>query len=223
MSGTSDSVDPWSQIFLKQINDPEFVDPVDFEKFGQFLKELFSAFEGTLPKENDRIVTILTGLKKGALSESGDDDRKNFLDEHFCREFLRDAPQMVERTLKLAILVPKLKPSGRVDNYLREAARCYIYGFWTASIALSRSVLEHSLRDRLSSIQAPSPPSLKDLISTAIEKGVLDGYHSDLAVEIQKKGNIQLHKRPASSSEAYDVLVAARSVVAFLFQAETVD
>jgi len=109
-----------------------------------------------------------------------------------------------------------------VRSYLREATRCWMYGFHGASIALSRACLEEALKCAL----YPAPlttgahsPELKDLIREAGQKAKLDGCMIDVARLIQRAGNKFLHGEVITETHSTEALDGIRSIAEHLFSA----
>lgn len=138
-------------------------------------------------------------------------------DDYYTRSFLEDVPKMVERTLKLSQLHPGEMPTGATNTYLLEATRCYIFGLWQATIALSRAALEEGLRERVEAVTGKSPTKLSDILKVATDWGLLRGEASKLASNVKLAGDRVLHGRPSNDKESWQTLSASRKVLLSLF------
>lgn len=110
---------------------------------------------------------------------------------------------------------PPVKDSAptSVLSYLQESTRCWLYGFYGASVALSRACLEDSLRKVIS----PPVDSLESLINAAGRTGRLDGCMIQVAHSIRKTGNKFLHGHKVSEVDSRDAVDGMRSVIEHLF------
>ena len=136
-------------------------------------------------------------------------------DEFYTREFLSHTPLMVKRFIKLTPVLAGRVPSKEINIYLREATRCFIYGFFHASTALSRAALEIGLNENLKRRIGwlGEDTTLVSKIRKAAEKNLINPKTSQLALKVVKAGNSVLHKKPASEKLAFDTLKSAREVL----------
>jgi len=140
------------------------------------------------------------------------------LDDRFCREQLRTIPRMVEVTLRLKRLGSPSKPLSReTEFYLREAAKCLLFGLDAASAALARGALERHLWklwcDSVVSKRSAIRPrwDLEKLIDN-----VLGRHRPELlepAHQVRKTANATLHRRVITPEEAMKCYEAARAVL----------
>jgi hypothetical protein len=141
---------------------------------------------------NETFVEELEGIVL-SFGTSAVEDR---FDEFYTRELLEQVPGIVDRTLTLSKLVVKNLPSEVVSAYSSEAARCYIFGFWSACVALCRAALEAALTECLRGRFFHTPGSdLKDLITAAGKFKVLDAHAETCAQAVRGLGNQVLHPR----------------------------
>jgi hypothetical protein len=135
-------------------------------------------------------------------------------DEFYARETVLHLPDMVKRFSRLRpVLVGKL-PDRQLAIYLGEATRCFVYGFFQGSIALSRATLEAGL-NRHFELKLGSLPllELKEKIEKAAQFKLITGGAADLAQGVRRLANQVLHSRPASENTAFDALVRVRGVL----------
>ena len=70
------------------------------------------------------------------------------LDDCFSRVMVSEIPNMVSRALKLQPVMTDKQAQVAENTFIQEATRCYIFGLFLASVALSRSALEHALQTK---------------------------------------------------------------------------
>lgn len=121
-------------------------------RLGEDLREATSSLEGFTGKLEKDIVDLLYRYPE---------IRKHMVDDFYSHEVVANIPGMVNRFLRLCPVLVGVIPSREVSLYLREATRCFIYGFFQASIALCRAALEAGLNEhlerRLGSVPAQGP------------------------------------------------------------------
>jgi hypothetical protein len=140
------------------------------------------------------------------------------LDRLYVRDVVGAVPGYVSRTLQLSGLAAGLKPKEVVSKYLAEAVRTYIFGFPLASIALSRAVLEHAVKERM--IGPPEGATLSAWIEQVADERDLDDAITDMARSVTKTGNKVLHQKPVRLPEAFDVLVKVRKFLEALYSSD---
>jgi hypothetical protein len=140
-------------------------------------------------------------------------------DDYYSREAVSAIPQIVERFRRLVpVLVGKI-PSKEVSVYLREASRCYIYGFFQASIALSRAALEAGLNEYFRRKLGSVPHiELANKIDQAGRWRLIGGEYTSMAHEVRRIASRVLHQQPVKENPAFDTLVKTRGVLKELFE-----
>jgi len=134
--------------------------------------------------------------------------------EHFyVSNMLERIPKMVGRTMKLSPIMQKKTIPGGVDVYWREATRTYVYGFWDASVAMSRAAIESALRPALKERAGQSPDTLREVVAASLRWGILDKPSREMADKVVPAANRVLHRKPAGEAEAWDTLCASRGEV----------
>jgi len=140
------------------------------------------------------------------------------LDQLYSRELLRAVPDIVQRTQSLAD-VTLSRDSVESFVYLREASNCFILGLPQAAVALARSAIEVPLR-KVASKQfgekAVVGQGLFALLDLATRGRLLTRETLDRAHKVRLAADKVLHEDPTTTSEALEVLEAARAVVAEL-------
>jgi len=140
------------------------------------------------------------------------------LDRLYVRDVVAAVPGYVSRTLQLSGLAAEHKTKEVVSKYLAEAVRTYIFGFPLASIALSRAVLEHAVKERM--IGPPEGATLSAWIEQVADERDLDDAITDMARSVTKTGNKVLHQKPVRLPEAFDVLVKVRKFLEALYSSD---
>jgi len=139
------------------------------------------------------------------------------LDQLYSRERLRAVPQMVERTRKLSQLTLSEIKDQQSFVYLREAVNCYIFDLPQAAISLSRAAVEARLRTAVSNFlgkNTAGAAGLYEIINDFAVRGrLLSSKGRELANRVRVTGDEVLHKRPADSASALEVIEAARAVI----------
>jgi hypothetical protein len=138
------------------------------------------------------------------------------IEHYYVRDMLTRVPKTVARTMKLSHIIPNRVVPGPTEVYLKEATRTYLFGFWDASVALSRAAVEQGLRQAAKERFNQNPDTLRELIDGGFRLGLLDRPHADLASNVVRAGNQVLHRQPADETQAWDVLCAARGVLLHL-------
>lgn len=152
------------------------------------------------------------------LSRKSPDRFAGDLDRLYVRDVVAAVPGYVARTLQLSGLAAGLKPKEVVSKYLAEAVRTYIFGFPLASIALSRAILEHAVKERM--IGPPEGSTLSAWIEQVADERDLDDAITDMARSVTKTGNKVLHQKPVKLPEAFDVLVKVRKFLEALYSSD---
>jgi len=95
-----------------------------------------------------------------------------------------------------------------------------VFGFWGASVALSRAELGQGLREVVQLKLRQSFSRLSDLMKVASKWKLFDKSQIYLADKGVYAGNRVLHGKPTNEPEAWDTLCSARGVLEHLFAAE---
>jgi len=159
----------------------------------------------------------------GVLQRYGKEHLEDSLDRYYVRKFLKDAAKLVQRTMQLNTLPTKSVPSATVSFYIREATRCFVYGFWAASVALSRAALELGLKETVARKSGASAMrfELSELVDAAGKLRLADAAILSLAEQVRTNGNRVVHARASSKDEAWSTLTAARAVLLAIYGGET--
>lgn len=173
----------------------------------KYSRELAADFEGFALPSRAFITSILKKYHRDYLEYS--------LDSYYVRKTLREAPKLVQRTLELETMATQDIPLTDATFYLREATRCYIFGFWAASVALCRAALEKGLKEAVA--KATGSPVLECKLSKLVESAsrlrLADPAVLSQAEQVRIAGNRTVHNRASDQPEAWDTLLALRGVM----------
>jgi hypothetical protein len=161
--------------------------------------------------------------KYPVLAESVKTDRdllEWFFDECLSRLLVAEIPRMVSRALVLEPMSIEESPGTDENAYLREATRCYLYGLFNASVALSRSALEQAFSSKVPKLlQAAGEDTLLTRINTA-RSSILKQKPEicDRAHGVRKKANDIVHGKTCKGPEALRVLKDTRDIIVCLYR-----
>ena len=145
---------------------------------------------------------------------------EHFLDDCLSRLLVAEIPRMVSRALQLEPVLIEQSPHADENPYLREATRCYLYGLFNASVALSRSALEQAFSSKIPKLlQAAGEDTLLTRINTA-RSSILkqEPQICDRAHEVRKKANDIVHGKTCKGPEALRVLKDTRDTIVCLYR-----
>jgi hypothetical protein len=145
--------------------------------------------------------------------------------KYVTRELGNLFPSVVERLRTFQIIpVAKLVPTG-VAVYAREATRCYLYGFFPASLILCRVCVESGaedslkrkgLRKDLNSI--PSFNRIQAMLDLALRSEVLDKLTFEMANQIRRIAGKAAHGEGVSETESREGLEQTRAILQRLYE-----
>jgi len=177
---------------------------------GKYVREAVSSLEGFTGKLEKAIVDWL---------QRDPEEWRYFVDDFYSHEVVANIPRMVSRFVRLCPALAGVIPSGEVSVYLREATRCFIYGFFQASIALCRAALEAGLNEHLERrLGAVPAQDLVDKIDAAQRLRLISGQGAHLAHEVRTTARSVLHRKPVKSNLAFDTLVQSRGFLKELYE-----
>lgn len=176
----------------------------------RLVKMATSSLEGFAPADSREVMEFWT---------RNPEHWKWAVDEHYSRETVNAIPAIVERFLSLKPVLAGRVPSAEVSLYLREATRCYLYGFFQGSTALCRAALEAGINELLQRrFGNVSGVDLVEKLRQLERFHVLDAATSNDAHAVRKAGGSVLHRSPTPVKEAFDTLVKARAVLVRLYK-----
>jgi len=110
-------------------------------------------------------------------------------------------------------------PNWMHKRYI-EAIYAYVYGFFSASSALCRSIVESILKDKVLPKAGPERQyNLNELLEFAAKYNLLTPYAVTLAHGVRIKGNIVMHevKEEISEKEAYRVIKYTKEFIEMIY------
>lgn len=171
-----------------------------------------------------KIIESLQGFSDGPTAQWITDNVQNdeesvatLFDDVYTRDFLKNAEVIVDRTMKISAMAPKATPDHGVNLFLREASRCFIHGFWSSSVALSRAALELGLKQQLKRRLGGdilTDDCLLLLLKRAHNWSLIDDAGLKMGDDVRKNGNKILHRSHVADEDlAWDTLWAVRGVL----------
>ena len=173
----------------------------------------------------EAVVLVKTVQEARVLDSEDREIIERDLERIFLLELARKYPKIVNRASRLA-------PLSFQDAQLEEASRCYLYGFWRATITLSATALDSALASRVNPAELKKTEEEQEegghfraLVSTAADAGLL-GKRPRMGEEPQfafsarfvfDKRNSVVHKQNLPDENlAFEVSDAARRVIEHL-------
>jgi hypothetical protein len=151
--------------------------------------------------------------------------------KYVVREMGETFPAIVERLSTFQVIPVTSAVPAPVAQYAREASRCYLHGFFAASLILCRSCVESAVETKLEqkghrrALRAlPSFNRVPEMLKLALSKGVLDDWTLQMADDIRKSANDAVHHATVpSETECRDRLEHTREVLRYLYEAPVPD
>jgi hypothetical protein len=143
---------------------------------------------------------------------------------HVIREMSRLLPDAVERLRGFQITPVTSAVPANVAQYAREASRCYLYGFFSASLILCRSCIESGIEERLvqdglqKQLNAIGFNKVQAMLDLALNSGVLDDLTFGMANDIRKSANKAVHGTVSTADSCRDRLDQTRAVLHYLYE-----
>ena len=171
-------------------------------------------------------ITTREARKADEVFESMPDVYEWLVDWWYSKEVLERLCGIAQRFrhVRPILVVINRTPSQEVVFFLREATRCYLYGFFQASVAMTRSALENGLDQSLKGkFGHEADKALRDLklhkkINAASNYKLLTGPARVCANRVRIDGNQAVHDQPKSESVALERLHDVRKVLNELFR-----
>jgi hypothetical protein len=145
--------------------------------------------------------------------ESWFDAYRERLDQYYAQEAIKKLDGVIYRAAALTPVNLEVK-DPIVTQLFQEAHDAFLYGFDAAAIALCRSLVEHALKDKLSTC---GREELAELIKLADKSKLLGGQSIEDAGNVQKAGNKIMHDMANLRHTAQLVLDCTRGVLNELY------
>jgi hypothetical protein len=131
------------------------------------------------------------------------------LDEERQKLYLRELSYKYSNMLKK---LESLEPLPFEDNQLNEATRCWLYGFYRATIILSACALEERLKQATETMRFDN---YSDLVEGSSKIGILTGPNIEMAKKVFYQRNRVEHEKTfiPNSQDAGDVLAWVRGLL----------
>ncbi|SPF44582.1 hypothetical protein SBA4_3230016 [Candidatus Sulfopaludibacter sp. SbA4] len=145
--------------------------------------------------------------------------------EYVVREMSESFPRIVERISTFQVIPVTDAAPSTAKHYAREACRCYLHGFFSASLILCRSCIEAGVvtkldqKDLQKAREALPYGNMEKLLKLALKEEVLDGLTFSMANEIRERANRTVHQSAVpSGEECRDMLEQTRAVLRHLYE-----
>jgi hypothetical protein len=144
--------------------------------------------------------------------------------EYVVREMSESFPGIVERLCTFQVTPVADAVPSTVTHYAREACRCYLHGFFSASLVLCRSCVEAGIETKLDQkglrrqLDALGFNKVQGLLKLAVESGVLDDLTVRMAEEIRRSANKAVHGSLPSEIECRERLEQTRAVLRHIYE-----
>jgi len=145
--------------------------------------------------------------------EGSFDDYRERLDRYYAQEAVKKLDGVIDRAAALTPVNLEVK-DPIVAQLFQEAHDAFLHGFDAAAIALLRSLVEHALKDKLST---SGRQGLAELIKLADKNQLLGGQSIKGAEDVQKAGNKIMHEVANLQHTAQVVLDCTRGVLNELY------
>jgi hypothetical protein len=144
--------------------------------------------------------------------------------EYVIREMGESFPGIAERLCTFQVTPVTDAVPSTVTQYAREACRCYLHGFFSASLVLCRSCVESAIETKLDQkglrkqLDALGFNKVQGLLKLAVTSGVLDDLTCRMADEIRRSANKAVHGSVPPETECRERLGQARAVLRHLYE-----
>jgi hypothetical protein len=140
----------------------------------------------------------------------------------YATEFRQFFPEVVKRATapEFRLISANKQVPESVRQYLIEASRCYVYGFFLASLILCRSAIEEGIKKRLKDIEmAPEKEDrLVNLLKLAKRENLLDETRYKMALEIKNLADDAVHgKELPGQDECIEAFIKTRGILEHLY------
>jgi len=133
--------------------------------------------------------------------------------DFYAYQFVDKLNQIVRRAFTISDLFAKNSPPEKIKHLCSEAYQCYLYGYFTSSVALIRSLVETALKDRLSS----NKTKFYKLNNEGLSRGIYPPKIWKKIDQIREKGNEFLHEAIKGNipdeKENFNLLILAQDVL----------
>jgi hypothetical protein len=144
--------------------------------------------------------------------------------EYVVREMSESFPGIVARLCTFQVTPVTDAVPSTVTHYAREACRCYLHGFFSASMVLCRSCVEAGIETKLDQKELRKQldtlgfNKVQGLLKLALSSGVLDDLTVRMADDIRRSANKAVHGSVPSETECRERLEQARAVLRHLYE-----
>lgn len=149
----------------------------------------------------------------------------------YGRELARLFPKMIRRAGKLQVLAASESVPDQVQEYLKEATKCFVYGRYIACLIVCRAAVEFGVKDflirsgktkELEALRIGKKDSLEEMIKLC-RTSAGRGLHPilDDANEVRRWANEAVHERVPSQERCEEAFVKTRGLLRELYSRDT--
>ncbi len=223
---TADNILRCCVAYLGQVLGPQIAQQIETPEYwrlvvGVFEQEriLLRSIQKIFVGERERLSSdIMEAIESGAFPEA----TELALVGTYAREVAELFPKLVERATTLSILAATSKPPKKVQHYLAEATKCFIYGRFISSLVMCRGALEEGIRDLLDRLdlqdeferfpRKQSEGELSRMIRFCDTRPVAGVSWAD-ADQVRRQANNAAHGNPPEPEKCRDLFEDTRSVL----------
>jgi hypothetical protein len=215
---------------------PETLRPEDYE---QVIRRIYDRFHELFSGMGDKnlqadLKSLIEGrtrlspaeildLEEKLLAQHTPTDISDLISNEFARRIAGKFPKIVSRAEGLNTLPVTLRVPRDVQQYLKEATECFIFGQFIACLILCRSAIEFAIKDclvrnghggALQDLKAGREDSLKNLIALAKDK-LPRGFDSALysADLVRREASRAVHEGVPTVDICKDKFLQTRSAL----------
>jgi Domain of unknown function (DUF4145) len=187
------------------------------------MKERSSSFVNA----RERLASIEEALREAETMDQEDGETLDLVAENYALQIWSRFTRIVRRADQLRVLGIADRPLTDVQSYLQEATRCYIWGFYVASLVLCRSAIEFAIRDRLKAhgklekllqLERSRQDTLDKLIELAKAELPWNLKESLRVADIvREEANRAVHRKAPDSERCKEMFVVTRGALKELY------
>ena len=177
-------------------------------------------FAGIFAKARERgVEPEYEELVKKAVRSASENAKMN-TEFHYAFELVDILERISDKTFVFDAPPIMGRAEPQTLDLLQEATRCYLFGLHRACVAVCRTALEDSLKQRVPStrlleegMQGGKAGELEKLINAAVRARVLPRELSRTAHDIRQRANDVLHKADRDVPDPWQLLLDTRTIV----------
>ena len=177
-------------------------------------------FAGAYARERERGVEPEHEEKHERAMRLANENAKMNTDFHYAYELVNILELISQQTFVFNAPPIVGRAAPQTLDLLQEATRCYLFGLHRACVAICRTALEDSLKQRVprsslmeEAMQGGQAGELERLINAAVRALVLPPDLRHIAHDIRKRANDILHQSDLDVPDPWQLLLHTRTIV----------